>query len=60
MGNSIKYGIKDKKFYDIIMPGTHDSLAKEFLNFKIGPASDEMNKLKLAGDYLYCCGCFLC
>ena len=42
------------------MPGTHDSITYKFMNFKRGPASDEMNKWLLCGDYLFCLFCCLC
>ena len=59
MANSYEF-IKNKRFFELIMPGTHDSITYKFMNFKRGPASDEMNKLFLCGDYLYCLFCCIC
>jgi hypothetical protein len=59
MGNSYS-DIKNKKLYELIMPGTHDAITYKFERFATGPALDEISSCVGMLDKLFCCFCFVC
>jgi len=50
----------DRKFYQMILPGTHDSITYKFDSFTKGPATDEANGCLVCLDCMHCCCCFVC